>query len=260
MSTASETIDGLLQQVVSCYRSGVRTKPFSNPDLSEADAYRVQYRLIQGLQEKRQIVVGHKVALTTKAARSHLGVDEPCFGHMLDQGVHPNGANVPVGDLADPHVEAEIAFLMGQDLKGPGITPVQVISATQAVLPAIELVDLKVQGEGLRAADVIAHNALHGGVVVGSRLIPLGDLDLQFEGVTVEFNGVLEGTGTGSEVMGNPINSVVWLANKLAEFDDYLRSGEIIISGSIVTPIRVRSGDHIKVTYTRLGAVGAKFV
>jgi 2-keto-4-pentenoate hydratase len=179
---------------------------------------------------------------------------------MLDRGVHPNGANVPVGDLADPHVEAEIAFLLGQDLKGPGITPVHVISATQAVLAAIELVDLKVQGEGLQATDVIAHNALHGGVVVGSRLMPLGELDLQFEGVTVEFNGVLEGTGTGSEVMGNPINSIVWLANKLAEFDDFLRAGEIIISGSIVTPIRVRSGDHIKVTYTRIGAVGAKFI
>ena len=151
-------------------------------------------------------------------------------------------------------------FLLGQDLRGPGISPVHVISATQAVLPAIEVVDIKVQGEGLQAADIIAHNAIHGGVVIGSRLTPLDDLDLLFEGVTVQFNGEVEGTGTGSEVMGNPINPVVWLANKLAEFDDYIRAGEIIISGSLVIPLRVSAGDHMTVNFTRLGEVGARFV
>ena len=260
MSSSDRTLDQTLQQVVSCYRSGVATQPFFNPDLGEAGAYRVQYRLIERLQEQGQIIAGHKVALTSKAARSHLGIDEPCFGHILDQGVHPNDSEVSVGDFADPHAEAEIAFLFGEDLKGPGVTPVHVISATRAVLPAIELVDLKVQGEGIQAVDVIAHNALHGGVVVGSRLNPLGDLDLQFEGVTVEHNGNLHGSGTGSEVMGNPINPIVWLANKLAEFDDYLKAGEIVISGSMVTPVRVKPGDHIKVTYTRLGTVGARFI
>ena len=128
------------------------------------------------------------------------------------------------------------------------------------MLPAIELVDIKVQGDGIRAVDVIAHQALHGGVIIGSRLIDLASVDLQFEGVTVEYNGHLAGSGTGSEVMGNPINPVVWLANKMAEFDDYLRAGEIIISGSVVTPVRVQPGGHINITFTRLGSVGATFV
>ncbi|MDA1129059.1 MAG: hypothetical protein O2913_10220 [Chloroflexi bacterium] len=120
--------------------------------------------------------------------------------------------------------------------------------------------DIKVQGAGIRAADVIAHQALHGGVVIGSRLIDPATVDLQYEGVTAEYNGHLEGSGTGSEVMGNPINPVVWLANKMAEFDDYLKAGEIIISGSVVTPVRVKPGSHINMTFTRLGSVGATFI
>jgi 2-keto-4-pentenoate hydratase len=253
-------LDETLELVLRSHRTGVAAAPFANPALREGDAYRVQYRLIAGLLEQGETISGHKVALTTAAARSHLGVNEPCYGHILDQGVYPNDSDVPVGDLAEPHAEAEIAFLFGEDLKGPGVTPVHVIRATEAVLPAIELVDLKVQTPGIQAVDVIAHNALHGGVVVGSRLNPLDTLDLQFEGVTVDYNGEHHGSGTGSEVMGNPINPIVWLANKLAEFDDYLKAGEIVISGSIVTPVKIKPGDHVKVTYTRLGAVGARFV
>ncbi len=260
MSLASETMDDLVQQAVKCYHSGVATPPFDNPDLTEAEAYQVQFRLVDILRQANQVVVGHKVALTTKSARTHLGVTEPCFGHILDQGVYASGSEVPVGSLADPHAEAEIAFLLKDDLQGPGTTPVDVMRATQAVLPAIELVDLKVQGPGITATDVIAHNALHGGVVAGSRLTPTDGLDLQFEGVTVEFNGSLQGSGTGFEVMGNPINAICWLANKLAAFGEHLKKGEIIISGSIVTPVRVRPGDQIRVTYTRLGTVGASFV
>lgn len=260
MSLPSNIMEGLVRQAVECYHSGVVVPPFDNPNLTEAEAYQVQFRLVDTLRKDGQLVVGHKVALTTKSARSHLGVDEPCFGHIMDRVVYASGSEVPVGSLADPHVEAEIAFLLKDDLPGPGTTPVDVMRATQAVLPAIELVDLKVHGPGIASADVIAHNALQGGVIAGSRLTPLDGLDLQFEGVTVEFNGSLHGTGTGFEVMGNPVNAVCWLANKLAAFGEGLKKGEVIISGSVVTPVRVQPGDQIRVTYTRLGTVGASFV
>ena len=131
---------------------------------------------------------------------------------------------VPLTELADPHCEAEIAFILKDDIRGPGVTPVQVMSAIKAVLPAIELVDLKVQGEGITSADVIAHQALHGGVIIGSKMVDLAMIDLQYEGGTVQHNGLLVGSGTGFEVMGNPINPIVWLANKMAELDDWLRA------------------------------------
>ena len=260
MSKSNSRIEQNLQLVLRSFRTGISASPFLNRDLTESEAYAIQYKLVEGLKVSGEIVRGHKVALTTKAAREHLGVDEPCFGHILDTRVYPNGSSVPLSGLADVHCEAEIAFILKDDIRGPGVTPVQVMSATHAVLPAIELVDLKVQGEGITSADVIAHQALHAGVVIGSQMVYLEGIDLQYEGATVEHNGVLVGSGTGFEVMGNPINPIVWLANKMVEFDDYLRAGEIIISGSMVTPIRVSSGDNIDITFTRMGRVNASFI
>ena len=260
MSDNNSTLEETLHQVLRSFRTGTFCSPFLNHELTEADAYAIQYKLVEQLKNSGEVTRGHKVALTTKAARAHLGVDEPCFGHILDTRVYANGSAVPLSELADPHCEAEIAFILKDDLKGPGVTPVQVMAATQAVLPAIELVDIKVQGEGIRSTDVIAHQALHGGVIIGSRMINLAAIDLQYEGATVEHNGLLVGSGTGFEVMGNPINPIAWLANKMAEFDDYLRAGEIIISGSVVTPIRVSPGDNINITFTRLGGVNASFI
>ena len=249
-----------LRLVLRSFRTGKTARPFLNSELTESDAYAVQYKLVEQLKESGEIVRGHKVALTTKAAREHLGVEEPCFGHILDTRVYPNGSAVPLTELADPHCEAEIAFILKDDIKGPGTTPVQVMSSMNAVLPAIELVDLKVQGEGITSVDVIAHQALHGGVIIGSKMVDPMTVDLQYEGATVEHNGLLVGSGTGFEVMGNPINPIVWLANKMAEIDDYLRAGEIIISGSVVTPIRISPGDNIDITFTRMGRVNAYFI
>ena len=110
----------ILQRVVQCFRTGTAAGPFSDSDLTDTDAYAVQYGLIELLKDQGEVVCGHKVALTTQAARAHLGVDEPCFGHILDARVYANGAKVPLAELADPHCEAEIAFMLGEDLKGPG--------------------------------------------------------------------------------------------------------------------------------------------
>ena len=259
MSTDKPTLENKFLQVVQSFRTGIKSNPFLDPEFTEADAYMIQYKLIEQLKTSGEIIRGHKIALTTKAARDHLGVDEPCFAHILDTGVYANGSAVPILELTDPHCEAEIAFILKKDLKGPGVTPIQVMSAIEGILPAIELVDLKVQGEGISSTDVIAHQGLHGGVIVGSKMINIDSCDLQYEGATVEHNGKLVGSGTGSEVMGNPINPIVWLANKMYEFEDYLKAGEIIISGSVVTPIRVSRGDNLDVTFTRLGRVSASF-
>ena len=248
-----------VHKVRASFRTGKAARPLNVAGMAEGHAYNVQYRFLTEL-DPAEAISGHKVALTTKAARDHLGVHEPCYGHILSSCVYENDGEVPIGNLSSPHIEAETAFVLAEDLRGPGVTPVDVMRATAGVLTALELVDLKVQGEGIQATDVIIHNALHGGLVVGSRLVPLEELDLRYEGVTVEFNGALHGSGTGAEVMGNPINPIVWLANKLAEYGDHLRAGETIISGSMVIPVEVKPGDYVKATYSRLGSVGARFV
>ncbi len=250
---------GAIALVRRSFRTGAPAAPLDSPGFTERDAYETQYRFLARL-DPAEVVVGHKVALTTQAYRDHLGVHEPCYGHILDGCVYPSDSDVRIGNLTAPHIEAEIAFVLGDDLRGPGVTAVDVMRATSGVALSLELVDLKVQGDGIRAADVIMHNALHGGLIFGSRLCSLDGLDLQYEGVTVEFNGELHGSGTGFEVMGSPINPVVWLANKMSEFDDYLRAGETIISGSMVSPVKLKPGDSVKVTCTRIGSVGARFV
>ena len=260
MSDSNFNLEENLRRVLRSFRTGTAASPFLNLKLTESDAYAIQYKLVESLKESGEIVRGHKVALTTKAAREHLGVAEPCFGHILDTRVYANGSVVPLTELADPHCEAEIAFILKDDIRGPGVTPVQVMSAIKAVLPAIELVDLKVQGEAITSVDVIAHQALHGGVIIGSKMVDLAMIDLQYEGGTVQHNGLLVGSGTGFEVMGNPINPIVWLANKMAELDDWLRAGEMVISGSVVTPVRVSPGDNIDITFTRMGRVDASFI
>lgn len=257
-----ETLRIGIQSVRRSFRTGAPAAPLQrnlSNLLTEKDAYHIQYRFLRELQPP-ETIAGHKVALTTQAARQHLGVHEPCYGHLLSPRIYPNNAEVPIGNLASPHIEAETAFILSQDLRGPGLTPIDVMQATQGILPALELVDLKVDGNGIQAADVIIHNALHAGLILGSRLIPLNSLDLQYEGITVEHNGQLHATGAGFEVMGHPINPIVWLANKLAEFDDYLRAGETIISGSMVTPAAVQPGDYLKATATRMGSVAARFI
>ncbi|MDA1129058.1 MAG: hypothetical protein O2913_10215 [Chloroflexi bacterium] len=114
----------ILQQVIQCFRTGAPTAPFPDSDLTDNDAYAVQYALIERLKGEGEVVRGHKVALTTKAAREHVGVDEPCYGHILNTRVYPTGAQIPLGEYADPHCEAEVAFILGEDLKGPGVTSV----------------------------------------------------------------------------------------------------------------------------------------
>ena len=129
MSDNNSTIEETLHQVLRSFRTGTLCSPFLNHELTEADAYAIQYRLVEHLKDSGELIRGHKVALTTKAARAHLGVDEPCFGHILDTGVYANGSTVPLSELADPHCEAEIAFILKDDLRGPGATPVQVMAA-----------------------------------------------------------------------------------------------------------------------------------
>ena len=140
MATTQDLQAEILGRVIKSFRTGKMASPFADTELTDADAYAVQYKLIERLKGQGEVVRGHKVALTTQAARAHLGVDEPCYGHILNERVYANGAQVPLAELADPHCEAEIAFMLGEDLKGPGITSAQVMAATRAVLPSIELV------------------------------------------------------------------------------------------------------------------------
>jgi 2-keto-4-pentenoate hydratase len=261
MSISREMIEQAIYQVAPTYEARKPAEILSGSleTMSSEDAYQVQYGLIKILCAHGQKVIGRKVALTNRATRLQFGVHEPIFGHLMSSGIFLDGNALSIDQFVDPLVEAEVAFLLKHDLRGPGVTPLAVLQATEGVLPAIEVGDIILQGAKPKAIDLIVYNALSAGVVLGPQLTPVQHVNLRYEGVVLELDGELVGSGAGAEVMGGPAHSVAWLANKVAEFDDYLRAGEVIISGSITSYIKVKKGNHIRVTFTRLGSVGVKF-
>jgi 2-keto-4-pentenoate hydratase len=155
-------------------------------------------------------------------------------------------------------VEAEIAFVLGRDLVGPGVTPAQALVAVEGALPALELVDVRYTGKPL-ASDVIADGVFANAIVLGTPLTPIAGLDLALEGLVYELNGVRTATNTAAEVLGNPVNSLVWLANHLGARGLGLQAGDLVMTGSISLLLRPKAGDVVRATYTRLGSVSVRF-
>jgi len=229
------------------------------PAMTDETAYQIQLAGIEVQVAAGQRITGKKIALTSKVMQNQMGVGEPAFGHLLDGMLVPPFEPVPMDRLLRPKAEGEIAFLLGRDLRGPGVSVVDVLCATEAVLAAIEIADSRV-GEGkIKLPDIIADNARSGMLVLGNRLTSPRDLDLTLVGMVFEKNGKIAGTGAGAAVLGHPAHAVAWLANKLAEFDLFLRAGEIVLSGAVTAASAATGGDLFTVHFDRLGSVSARF-
>jgi 2-keto-4-pentenoate hydratase len=228
--------------------------------LGSEDAYRVQLALVAQRCARGERIVGRKVAFTSRGTMTQFGVTESAFGTILSGGVFTDGEAVSVSRFPAVGAEAEVAFVLGEELKGPGITVAQVLKATKGVIPAMEIINLCITRTPWSALEVIATNAVHGGIVLGGQMTPLDRLNLRYEGMVAEVDGEPVGSGAGVEVLGHPAAAVAWLANKLAEFELILRPGDIVLSGSIIRMLEVKAGQAVKVTFSRLGSVGARFV
>ncbi len=240
-------------------RAPIRPLVETYPGLTADDAYRVQLDLIDRKLEEGARVVGHKIGLTSVAMQQLLGVDQPDFGHILDTMMVPNGGAVARDELIYPRVEAEITFVLGEDLRGPGVTVPRVLAATRYVMASLEIVDSRVEDWKITLADTIADNASSCRMVVGGRGIPVDGLDLRLVGMVLERNGEVVNTAAGAAVLGHPAQAVAWLANKLAEFDVTLKAGEVILPGALSAAVTVQAGDFIQATFDHLGSVSVRF-
>ena len=166
MTIPREMVEEAIKRVELSYREKKPIEPFSGllEAMTQEEAYQIQYGLVERLRNQGQKVIGHKVALTSRAARLQLGIGEPAFGHLMNPGIYLNGSTIPFERFLNPFVEAEVAFLLKHDLQGPNVTPLSVLKATEGVFPAIEVVNLILQGPRLKANDLIAYNALNAGV------------------------------------------------------------------------------------------------
>jgi 2-keto-4-pentenoate hydratase len=226
------------------------------PDADIEDSYRISQLVTELKLTAGRTVKGHKVGLTSKAMQQMSGATEPDYGTLTDDWIVPEGSTLDMSRLNRPLVEMEIAFVLKRELSGPGINAADVIQATDFVLPAIEIVDSRYRGRGPNMlVDSVADAAWCGLVVLGGRPARLTDLDIRREGATLYKNGIIEESGVGSAVMGNPVNAVVWLANKLATFGVTMAAGSVVLSGSFVKAIPFAAGDTITALFNTLGDV-----
>ncbi|WP_328353309.1 fumarylacetoacetate hydrolase family protein [Mycobacterium sp. NBC_00419] len=229
------------------------------PGMDLADAYAVQQVNLTRRLHAGKALVGHKIGLTSEPMQTLLGVDEPDFGYILDDMVVANGAAVPRGRFCAPRVEPEVAFLLREPLRGPGVTADDVRAATEAVAVALEVVDSRIADWKLTLRDTVADNASSGAVVLGE-WVPLGaGVDLVGARASLRLNGTEVDSGIGSAVLGDPAIAVAWLANALAPFGTDVAAGQFVMSGSFTTAAFVAPGDSASATISGLGTVSLSF-
>jgi 2-keto-4-pentenoate hydratase len=230
------------------------------PDIEPHEAYHIQLALIEMKKARGAKVVGKKIGLTSKAMQKMLNVDQPDYGHILDNMVLQDTAVFRVGELIQPKIEPEIAFILDRELKGPGIAPMEVLSATRFVVPALEVIDSRIEGWKIKLCDTIADNASSARIVLGNSPKRVDQLDLKLVGMVLEKNGDIVQTGAGGAVLGNPAVAVAWLANAVGQFGVRLGAGEIIMPGALCAAADVSAGDLLQATFAGLGSVSVRFV
>jgi 2-oxopent-4-enoate/cis-2-oxohex-4-enoate hydratase len=230
------------------------------PDVTIDDAYAISRRLLDRRLSDGERVVGKKIGVTSEAVQRMLDVHQPDFGFLTDAMMFASDAAIPVSLLVQPRAEGEIAFILGRDLAGPGITEGDVIAATRSVVPCFEIVDSRIRDWKIRIQDTIADNASSGVFVLGNDEADPRSLDLRACRIAVEKNGAPLSEGAGAAALGSPATCVAWLANTLARFGIALKAGEVVLSGSLVPLEPVRAGDRMSLVLEGIGGASVSFV
>lgn len=229
------------------------------PDIEFEDSYAISTAVAEKTVAAGAKLIGYKVGLTSIAMRRSSKINEPDFGFLYDHFLIEDGAQVAHANYCVPRVELELAFILGAPLKGPGITLLDVLRATEFVVPSIEIIDTRVD-EPRKIYDTIADNGAGAGIVLGGRPFHPHDLDLTMVPGILYRNAQIEETGLSCGVMGHPANGVAWLANKLSTLGHSLEPGQMLLAGSFVRPVWANIGDTIRADFGELGSVAIQFV
>ncbi|MGM3422178.1 2-oxo-hept-4-ene-1,7-dioate hydratase [Pseudomonas benzopyrenica] len=236
------------------------------PEITLDDAYAIQRAWVERKLADGRKLVGHKIGLTSRAMQVSSNISEPDYGALLDDMFFDEGTDIPFQRFIVPRVEVELAFILGKPLRGPNCTLFDVLAATDYVIPALEIIDARIQQVDpqtqatRKVFDTISDNAANAGVVLGGKAVRPHDLDLRRVPAILYRNGVIEESGVSAAVLNHPAKGVAWLANKLAAHDVTLEAGQIILGGSFTRPVAARPGDTFHVDYDQLGSIACRFV
>jgi 2-oxo-hept-3-ene-1,7-dioate hydratase len=265
---ATETVNQIARRLneAEASRTQIRQLSLEIPELSVKDAYAIQRAWVALKIAAGRTIRGHKIGLTSRAMQRAVNITEPDYGALLDDMFFSDGSTVPAGRFIDPRVEVELAFVLGKELRGAGCTIFDVLAATDYVVPAIEIIDARIQRidptskVSRKVTDTISDNAANAGVVFGGRPVRPFDIDLRWASALLYKNEGIEDSGVAAAVLNHPANGIAWLVNRLAEHDVGLKSGRFILSGSFTSPLPVKAGDTIRAEYRELGSIGFTFI
>jgi 2-oxo-hept-3-ene-1,7-dioate hydratase len=236
-----------------------------HPQATIDDAYAIQSAWVKQKLQSGCKVIGWKIGLTSKAMQSALNISTPDSGVLLDDMLFADGATIPPDRFIQPRIEAEIAFVMKSDLKGPNTTVEQVLAATDHVAPSLEILDTRIlrvdptTKKARNIIDTISDNAANAGIVLGQQKFSPRGTDMRWMGAIVSKNGEVEETGLGAGVLNDPALGIAWLANRLAQYGDHISAGQIVLSGSFIRPVETSHGSHILADFGAHGAVSCLF-
>jgi 2-oxo-hept-3-ene-1,7-dioate hydratase len=263
-----QTIAALARELYDARKSRTQVRHFSKryPGMSIEDGYAVQRAWVALELADGRMIKGRKIGLTSRAMQQSSQIDEPDFAPLMDDMFFASGGDIPIQRFIAPRIEVELAFILGKPLRGPGATLFDVLSATDWVSPAIEIIDARIEQfdretkAPRKVFDTISDFAANAGIVLGGRPVRPQDVDLRWVGAMLFKNGVIEETGLAAAVLNHPGNGVAWLANKIAPYDEQLNPGEVILGGSFTRPAAAVAGDTFHADYGTLGVVAFRFV
>jgi 2-oxo-hept-3-ene-1,7-dioate hydratase len=235
------------------------------PEMTVADGYAVARAWVQLKRDAGRVVRGHKIGLTSRAMQLASQITEPDYGTLLDDMFFDQGGDIPMARFIAPRVEVELAFVLGKRLQGPQVSIFDVLAATDYVVPAIEIIDARIEQfdrhtRAMRKVfDTIADNAANAGIVTGGRPVRPDAVDLRWVGALLYKNGVIEESGLAAAVLNHPATGVAWLANKLAPWGEFLEAGEVVLGGSFTRPVPAQAGDTFHADYGPLGSIAFRF-